>query len=171
MIITYENNTPEISDEAFVAESADLIGSVIVEKESSIWYNTVLRGDIAKIVVGEGSNVQDGTVVHVDWNMPTLIGKRVTIGHNAIIHGCTIGDKAVIGMGAVILSGAVIGEGAVIAAGSVVTEGTVIPPGSLVMGIPGKVKGEVNEKLAERMKHNKQSYIDLGKKYKETQDD
>lgn len=166
MIITYEDFTPQVSDEAFVAESADLIGRVFAEKESSIWYNAVLRADIEKIVIGHGSNVQDGTVIHVDWDMPTIIGARVTIGHNAVIHGCSIEDDVVIGMGAVVLSGARVGAGSVIAAGSVVTEGSIIPPGSLVMGIPAKVKGEVKPELAERMRKNMQFYIDLGKKFK-----
>lgn len=128
-----------IDQDTFIAPSADVIGQVTIGAGSSIWYNCVLRGDIAQIVVGQCSNVQDGSTVHVDTTKPALIGNYVTIGHNAIIHGCTIKDRVLIGMGAIVLNGAVIEEGAIVAAGTVVKENTVVPANAMIAGVPGKV--------------------------------
>lgn len=142
---------PTVAESAWIAPSADVVGDVELGDHASVWYGCVLRGDIAPIRVGAHTNVQDLTTVHVDVGQPCRIGERVGIGHRAIVHGCTIGDRALIGMGAVVLSGCEIGEGSLVAAGAVVTEGMVVPPGSLVVGVPGKVVREVDDALRERM--------------------
>ena len=142
---------PAIAESAWVAPSADVIGDVELAEHASVWYGCVLRGDIAPIRVGAQTNIQDLTTVHVDEGLPCRIGERVGIGHRAIVHGCTIGDGALIGMGAIVLSGCEIGEGSLVAAGAVVTEGKEVPPNSLVVGVPGKVVREVDDALRERM--------------------
>ena len=149
---------PEVDPTAFVAPSADLVGDVWVGPEASVWYGCVLRGDIAPIRIGAWTNIQDLTVVHVDVDQPTLVGERVGIGHRAIIHGCTIEDDCLIGMGSIVLSGAVIGRGSLVAAGAVVTEGTRVPPGSLVVGVPGRVVRPVDERLRSRMERTVNHY-------------
>ena len=131
--------TPEIHQSAFIADGAKVIGDVIMKSDSSIWYNTVVRADINQIVVGKRSNIQDNSVLHLENDQGVIIGDDVTIGHNAIIHGCTINDGALIGMGAIIMNGAIIGKGAVVGAGAIVTEHMHVPDLVLVVGIPGKV--------------------------------
>jgi carbonic anhydrase/acetyltransferase-like protein (isoleucine patch superfamily) len=144
---------------AFVAPGAVVLGDVTLGPRASVWYTAVLRGDMAPIVVGEASNVQDGTVVHVDADYPARIGAYVGIGHRAIIHGCTIEDECLIGMGSVLLNGVVVGRGSVVAAGAVVREGMVIPPGSLVMGVPAKVVRPVDEPLRARIRGTWEHYV------------
>lgn len=139
-----EPKLPEDGD-FWVAPDANVIGRVVLESGVSVWFGATLRGDNEPIRVGEGSNIQENTVIHTDPGFPVSIGRNVTIGHKAMIHGCTIGDGALIGMGATVLNGAVIGEGSLIGAGALVTEGKEIPPGSLVMGMPGKVVREMDE--------------------------
>lgn len=139
MKISFENQLPECHEKSYVAEGAKVIGKVSIDLFSSVWFNTVLRGDINTITIGKYSNIQDNSVVHVGDNHPTVIGDYVTVGHNAVIHGCTIGSHCLIGMSATILNGAVIGEGSIIAAGALVKENALIPPFSLVVGVPGKV--------------------------------
>lgn len=137
----YRGRHPVIDPSAFVDESAQVIGDVVIGAESSVWMQTVIRGDVNYIRIGARSNVQDGTIVHVQHDThPTVIGHDVTIGHGAVVHGCTISDRVLVGMGAIILNGARIGEDCIIAAGTLVTEGTIIPPRSMVMGSPGKVR-------------------------------
>ena len=131
--------TPQIHETAYIAEGAQVIGDVILKADSSIWYNTVCRADINRIVIGERTNIQDNSVIHLENDQGVLVEDDVTVGHNAIIHGCSIGDGALIGMGAIIMNGAVIGKGAVIGAGAVVKEDMVIPDFSLVVGVPGKI--------------------------------
>ena len=130
--------TPQIHSDAFVADGARIIGNVILRANSSIWYNTVCRGDINQIIIGERSNIQDNSVIHLENDQGVIVGNDVTVGHNAIIHGCTIENGALIGMGAIIMNGVTIGKGAVIGAGAVVTEGMSVPDYGLVVGIPGK---------------------------------
>lgn len=139
-VLALPDRTPELDDTAFVADGARIVGAVSLGAGASVWYNAVLRGDSSPIVIGPGSNVQDNVSIHVDAGHPVLVGSRVSIGHNAVVHGCTIGDGSLIGMGAVVLSGAVIGEGCLIAGGAVVLGGTEVPPGSLVAGVPAKVR-------------------------------
>lgn len=158
---------PEIDPTAFVAPSADVVGDVTIGPEASVWYGCVLRGDIAPIRIGARTNVQDLTVIHVDVGRPAVVGERVGIGHRAIIHGCTIEDDSLIGMGAILLSGAVIGRGSVVGAGAVVTEGTEIPAGSLVVGVPGRVVREVDDRLRERLERTVVHYRVLKEGHRE----
>ena len=131
--------TPQIHESAFIADGARVIGDVILKAESSIWYNTVARADINQIVIGERSNIQDNSVIHLENDQCVLVGNDVTVGHNAIIHGCTIGDGALIGMGAIIMNGVSIGKGAVVGAGAVVKENMIVNDYELVVGVPAKV--------------------------------
>ena len=156
----------DIQGNAWVAPGACVVGNVTLGDESSVWYNAVLRGDMAPIVVGCGSNVQDGTVVHADNGFPCKIGNGTSIGHNAIIHGCTIGNNTVIGMGAIIMNGAQVGSDCIIGAGSLVTKNTVIPDGSLVMGSPAKIKRNLTweEKLG--IVENSKEYLAVSEEMK-----
>ncbi|GIT92228.1 gamma carbonic anhydrase family protein [Jannaschia pagri] len=144
MIYALDDVTPEVAEDAWVAPDANVIGRVTLAAASSIWFGCTLRGDGEPIVVGRGSNVQENCVLHTDAGYPLTIGADCTIGHKAMLHGCTIEDGALVGMGATVLNGAVIGAGSLIGAGALVTEGKVIPPGSLVMGAPGKVVRELD---------------------------
>ena len=141
MLRPYRGGMPVVHPTAFVDESAQVIGDVQIGAESSVWMNAVIRGDVNAIRIGERTNVQDGTVVHVMHSThPTAVGDDVTIGHGAIVHGCTIGSRVLIGMGAILLNGSTIGEDTIVAAGSLVTEDAVVPPRSLVMGSPARVR-------------------------------
>ena len=135
------------------------MGDVTLGPRASVWYGTVLRGDMDRIVVGEATNVQDGTVVHVDTGRPALIGARVGVGHRAIMHGCTVEDDCLIGMGSVLLNAVVVGTGSVVAAGAVLREGMVVPPGSLVIGVPARVVRPVDEVLRARIRETWQHYV------------
>jgi len=157
---------PTIHGSAFIAPNATVLGNVEIGAESSIWYTTVLRGDVDRIVVGSQTNIQDGTIVHVDEGFPALIGSRVGIGHRAIVHGCTIEDECLVGMGSVLLNGVYVGTGSVIAAGAVVPEGVRIPPGSLVMGVPGRIVRQVDPELAARIRGTWEHYVERGKEHK-----
>ncbi len=139
-LYAYKNIRPDIHESAFIAPTAQIIGNVQIGRNSSIWFQTVIRGDLDKISIGERTNIQDLCTCHADENIPLKIGDGVTIGHNSVVHGCTIEDDCLIGMGAIVMNQAVIGKGSVVAAGAVVLEKTIIPPYSLVTGSPGKVK-------------------------------
>jgi carbonic anhydrase/acetyltransferase-like protein (isoleucine patch superfamily) len=144
-VLSAAGRTPTLDPTAFVAAGARVVGSVTLREGASVWYNAVLRADGDTITVGAGSNLQDNVSVHVDPGHPVVIGQNVSVGHNAVVHGCTIGDGSLIGMGAVVLTGAVIGDGCLVAGGAVVLEGAVIPPGSLVAGVPAKVRRELTD--------------------------
>lgn len=146
MIYALDGLLPEFADDGdyWVAPSANLIGRVRIESGASVWFGAVLRGDNELILLGEGSNIQDNSVLHTDMGYPLTIGKNCTIGHRAMLHGCTIGNNSLIGMGATVLNGAVIGENCLIGANALITEGKVIPDGSLVLGAPGKVVRELD---------------------------
>ena len=159
-VIALPDRSPAIADDAFVADGARVVGAVTLGARASVWYNAVLRGDSAAITVGGGSNVQDNVSVHVDSGHPVIIGERVSIGHNAVVHGCTIGDGSLVGMGAVVLSGAVIGEGCLIAGGAVVLGGTEVPDGSLVAGVPAKVRRALTDEEREGLIRNAEIYLD-----------
>ena len=150
----------------FIAESADVYGEVHLAENSSVWYQTVLRADNQAITVGKGSNIQDGTIIHVDLQEPVFIGEYVTIGHQAMIHGCEIKDGALIGMSSVLLNRCVIGENSLIGAGSLVTEGMVIPPGVLAFGRPAKVIRPLTEEEIVHNRTNAEHYIKLAKEHK-----
>jgi carbonic anhydrase/acetyltransferase-like protein (isoleucine patch superfamily) len=137
----YRGKLPVVHPNAFIDETAQVIGDVVIGAESSVWMQVVIRGDVNYIRIGDRTNVQDGTVVHVQHDThPTVVGNDVTIGHGAVVHGCTIHDRLLVGMGAIILNGVEIGEDSIVAAGTLVTERTVIPPRSMVMGSPGRVR-------------------------------
>lgn len=163
IIKSCNGKTPEIHEEAYLAENAAIIGDVVLEKGVNVWYGAVIRGDANFIRVGENSNVQDCCCLH--GAKGTTIGKGVTIGHGAIVHGCTVEDNCLIGMGATILDGAVIGEGSIIGAGALVGEGKVIPPRSLVVGVPGKVVREVSDEQFEGILQNAKTYVEEGRLY------
>lgn len=149
MLVNFEEKVPYISPKAYMAANATAVGEVTVEEGASLWYGAVLRADQASISIGQGSNIQDNAVVHVSHNIPVFIGQNVTVGHGAIVHGATVEDECLIGMGAILLNGCVIGKGSLVAAGALVTQGKIIPPGCLVMGSPAKVVRELTaEELA-----------------------
>lgn len=154
----------EIDPSAFISPAAYVHGTVVVRADSSVWPMAVLRGDKGVIAIGARTNIQDGSVLHADPDAFLTIGDGVTIGHGAIVHGCTVGDDVLIGMGAVILNHAQIGSGSLIAARALVTEGMIVPPNSVVMGIPGKIKPLRDDQLA-RIRRNAQSYVDLKQLY------
>lgn len=157
-VLALDTAIPELDASSFVAAGARIIGAVTLEQGASVWYNAVLRGDSDRIVLGRGSNIQDNVSVHVDAGHPVIIGAGVSVGHNAVVHGCTIGDGSLIGMGSVILSGAVIGEGCLVAGGAVVLEGAVIPAGSLVAGVPAKVRRELTDEERHAIVRNAEIY-------------
>jgi carbonic anhydrase/acetyltransferase-like protein (isoleucine patch superfamily) len=145
MILSYQGRTPRVASSAFIAESADLIGEVEIAENASVWYQSVLRGDIEPIRIGENSNVQDGSIVHTLAGSPVIVGRWVTVGHRAILHGCVVEDHCLVGMGAVLLNNVKVGEGSIIAAGALVPENTVIPPRSLYMGVPAQFRRQLGD--------------------------
>ncbi|MFH1379639.1 MAG: gamma carbonic anhydrase family protein [bacterium] len=164
MIHIFRNAKPRIHPSVFIAEGAQIIGKVSIGENSSVWFNTVIRGDIQQISIGKGSNIQDNSVLHVGEHVPCIVGNNVTVGHSVNLHGCRVEDNALVGIGAVVLTGAVIGKGAVVAAGSVVPEGMHVPAGRLVMGIPAKIKKIKNQK-AKPIKTWSEEYIKLRAQY------
>jgi carbonic anhydrase/acetyltransferase-like protein (isoleucine patch superfamily) len=158
---------PEIHPSAFVAHSADLIGAVSIGEEASVWYGSVLRADIEKIVIGPRSNIQDGSVVHLECEQGTYVGQYVTVGHKAILHACTIDDEVLVGMGAIVMDGARIGARSIIGAGALVTMGTEVPPGSLVLGSPAKIIKNLTEDEQKSLKKWADNYVDLSRRYRE----
>ena len=149
----------------FIAKSADVVGKVKLGNFISVWFQVVLRGDVDSITIGDRTNIQDGSVVHVAAGYPTIIGDGVSIGHKAIIHGCEIGDNVLVGMGAIILNGAKIGENSIVGAGSLVTQGKVFPPNSLIMGSPAKVVRELKPEEIQSIRDNAEEYLETMKGY------
>jgi carbonic anhydrase/acetyltransferase-like protein (isoleucine patch superfamily) len=166
MIYDFEGHTPKLHPDSWVASNTVLIGKVELKKDSNIWFNVTLRGDVEPITVGEGSNVQDGSVLHSDPGCPVIIGKNVTIGHLVMLHGCIIEDDCLIGIGSTILNKAKIGKNSIIGANALVTENKVIPERSLVLGSPGKIVRQVTEEEIEHIKENARDYVENFKKYK-----
>jgi len=158
MLIALGDKTPQIDDSAFVAPTATLVGSVNVGEGASVWYGAVLRADNEPITIGPRSNVQDNCAFHVDKGMPVSLGEGVSVGHGAIIHGATVEDHVLVGMGAIILNGAVVGAESLIAAGALVSQGAVIPPRSLVAGVPGKVRRELTDEEVATLHRNAAIY-------------
>jgi carbonic anhydrase/acetyltransferase-like protein (isoleucine patch superfamily) len=165
LIVPFEGKTPDIDPAAFIAETATLIGDVTIGPGASVWYGAVLRGDMDRIVLGAGSNLQDNVVVHTDHGIPVLIGENVGVGHQAIVHGTTIGEGSLIGLGAKLLNRSVIGAGAFVAAGALVLEGQVVKDGHLAAGVPAKDRGELHAELAERARSNAFEYQRLARRY------
>lgn len=159
MIYKYKNFTTKIKKSAWVAPSADVIGRVFLGKDSSVWFGTVIRADVEKVKIGKRTNIQDLSIIHVDHNNPTIIGDDVTIGHQVMLHGCTIGNGSLIGMSATILDGAVIGEGSIVGAKSLVTANKKFPPRSLIMGSPAKVIRELCDEEVEGLIHHAKRYV------------
>jgi carbonic anhydrase/acetyltransferase-like protein (isoleucine patch superfamily) len=167
-IYSIDGHAPSLAGDAFVVDNATVIGRVTLEAGVSVWFNAVLRGDGDRIVVGAGSNVQDGAVLHVDPGFPLTIGERVSVGHQAMLHGCTIGAGSLIAIRAVVLNGAVIGEQSLVGAGAIVTEGKTLPPRSLLLGAPAKVVRELTDKDLQMLKHAADSYVRRATLYRES---
>ncbi|CAN5304106.1 gamma carbonic anhydrase family protein [soil metagenome] len=165
--LPFDGHSPSIDATAWVAPTATLIGQVTLAASSSVFFGAVLRADSDVITLGAGSNLQDNVVVHCDEGIPTHIGAGVSVGHSAVLHGCTVEDDCLIGMSATVLNGAVIGRGSLVATGAVVLEGTVIPPGSLVAGVPAKVRRELSEEEIAGVRANAAHYVDLSRQYAE----
>ena len=157
---------PQVAETAWIADSAQVIGRVVMGPDSSVWFGSVLRGDNDPITIGEGSNVQDGSVLHTDKGKPLDIGKHVTIGHNVILHGCTIGDESLIGMGAIVLNGAKIGKHCLVGAGALVTENKEFPDGSLIVGNPAKVVRQLTDEQIAGLKRSAQGYMANAKRFR-----
>jgi len=166
MIYDLEKNVPEVHSDAWVASNATIIGKVKLEKNSSIWFNAVLRGDIEPIVIGENSNIQDGSVLHTDPGYPLTVGKGVTVGHMVMLHGCKILDDTLIGIGSIILNNAKIGKNCIVGANTLITENKTIPDNSLVVGSPGRVLRKVTSEEIKAILENGKHYVDISKKYK-----
>ena len=167
MKYTLNGYVPEIDDSCFIAPSADLIGKVVLKKNANVWFNCVLRADNEPITVGENSNIQDGSILHVDLDFPLTIGDNVTIAHKVMLHGCTIGDGSLIGMNAVVLNGAIIGKNCLIGANALVTEGMNIPDGSMVLGSPAKVIKKLDKETQEKFMMGAEHYVQNSEWYKE----
>lgn len=167
-IYEFKGMIPEIDPTVYLAPSAQVIGAVRIAKNASVWFNCVLRGDVDAISIGEETNIQDLTMCHVDSGAPLKIGSRVTIGHQCVVHGCTIENNCLIGMGAVIMSGSVIGQGSIVAAGALILENTVIPPLSLVTGIPAKIKRRFKDlqEMAVILNDTVDSYLEKALEYR-----
>ncbi|MFI9151282.1 gamma carbonic anhydrase family protein [Streptomyces sp. NPDC053367] len=158
---------PKVDEGAFVAPTASVIGDVSLAAGASVWYGAVLRGDVERISVGAASNVQDNCTLHADPGFPVSVGERVSIGHNAVVHGATVEDDCLIGMGATVLNGAVIGAGSLVAAQALVPQGTVVPPGSLVAGVPAKVRRALSEEERQGLTLNGVMYAELAQAHRD----
>lgn len=166
MLYQFQNNKPKKGEKVYVAPGAQIIGDVNLNDRSSVWYNAVIRGDIDQIIIGEESNIQENCALHVDEGIPLTVGKRVTVGHGAVLHGCKIKNDCIIGMGATILNGAEIGEGSIIGAGALIPENKKIPSGSMVLGMPGKVVKELDENALQKIKESARHYHQLALEHK-----
>ncbi|RMF06988.1 gamma carbonic anhydrase family protein [Candidatus Woesearchaeota archaeon] len=167
MIKGFGSTEPDAEKALFIAPNATLVGDVSLGEGSSVWYNAVLRADENKIIVGRNSNIQDNSTIHVTREKPCTVGDNVSVGHNAVLHACTVEDECIIGMNATVLTGAVIGRGSIVAAGSVVREGTIVPEMSLVAGVPAQVKKSLGKKELAMIRENSQEYVRLAKQHSE----
>jgi carbonic anhydrase/acetyltransferase-like protein (isoleucine patch superfamily) len=167
LILSVAGRSPELHPDSWAAPNATLIGHVVLAAEASVWYGAILRAEAEPIEIGAGTNIQDNVTIHVDPGFPARVGSGVSVGHNAVLHGCTIGDDCLIGMGSVVLNGATIGAGSLIAAGAVVPQGAVIPPGSMVAGVPGKVRRELAENEIDGLRTNALLYQQLVKVHRD----
>jgi len=165
-IYQLDDHTPDIHESTWIADSAQVMGAVSLHANTSVWFNAVIRGDTETITIGEGSNIQDLAVIHADNGLPVVVGKHVTVGHQVMLHGCTIGDESLIGIAAVVLNGARIGRNCVVGAGSVVTEGKEFPDGSLIMGTPAKVVRELTPEQIEGLRMSAKHYMNNSLRFK-----
>ncbi len=170
MLYKFKKWSPKVAENTFIAPGSRVIGDVEMAEHSSIWYNTVVRADLAMVKLGRYSNIQENSTVHVEHNQEVIIGDYVTIGHNAVIHACKIGNKSLIGMNATILSGAKIGEGSIVGAGAVVPENSVIPPNSLVLGVPAKVVRSITKEKVIELKQHAVHYAELAAEQREIEE-
>lgn len=166
MIYQYEDRVPSLPEEYYVADNATVIGDVVLKNQSSIWFGAVLRGDIEPVIVGERSNIQDNSVAHTGTGAPTIIGDDVTVGHKVTLHGCTVGNNCLIGMGSILLDNCQIGENCIIGAGSIIGQGKKIPPGSLAVGSPARVIRTLSEDDFSNIRHYAERYIDKMRRYR-----
>jgi carbonic anhydrase/acetyltransferase-like protein (isoleucine patch superfamily) len=167
LVLPYADHVPQIDPDAWLAPTATVIGEAVIEPGASVFYGAVVRADMAAVRLGAGSNLQDNVVVHTDYDYPTDIGSGVSVGHAAVVHGCTIEDNCLIGMSATVLNGAVVGEGSLVAAGTVVLEGSKIPPRSLVAGVPGKVRRPLTDDEYDKIIQNARTYLELSGQHKQ----
>ena len=165
-IYQLDEHTPHVHETAWVADSAQVMGAVTLAADASVWFGATVRGDTEHITIGEGSNIQDGSVLHADHGLPLTVGKHVTVGHMVMLHGCTIGDESLIGIGAVVLNGAKIGKNCLVGAGSLVTEGKEFPDGSMIMGTPAKVVRQLSPEQIQGLRESAKRYIENAQRYK-----
>lgn len=165
-IYQLDSHTPCVADSAWVADNAQVMGDVKIAADASVWFGVTVRGDTETIEIGEGSNIQDGSVLHADHGQPLKVGNNVTVGHMVMLHGCTIGDESLIGIGAVVLNGAKIGKNCLVGAGSLVTEGKTFPDGSMIMGSPAKVVRELSAEHIEGLRQSARHYQDNARRFK-----
>jgi carbonic anhydrase/acetyltransferase-like protein (isoleucine patch superfamily) len=165
-IYELDGKVPRVADTAWVADNAVVVGDVVLGEDVSVWFGVTIRGDTDLITVGEGSNIQDGSVLHADENVPLTIGRHVTVGHQVMLHGCTIGDESLIGIGAIVLNGARIGRHCLVGAGALVTEGKTFPDGSMILGSPAKVVRQLSAEEIERLRWSARHYIDNGRRFR-----
>ena len=164
-VYALDDLTPELAESAWVAEDAQVMGNVRMAADASVWFGSVVRGDTETISIGEGSNIQDGSVLHADHGKPLTVGKHVTVGHQVMLHGCTIGDESLIGIGAVVLNGAVIGKNCLVGARALVTEGKTFPDGSMILGSPAKVVRQLSPEEIEGLRRSAKHYVDNAKRF------
>lgn len=157
---------PEVAESAWIADSAQVMGRVSLGPDASVWFGTVVRGDTESITIGEGSNIQDASVLHADMGKPLVVGRHVTVGHQVMLHGCTIGDESLIGIGAVVLNGARIGKNCLVGAGSLVTEGKEFPDGSMIIGSPARAIRQLSPEQIEGLRQSAKHYIDNARRFK-----
>lgn len=165
-IYELEHVSPTLAESAWVADSAQVMGRVDLAADTSVWFGVVIRGDTESISIGEGSNIQDGSVLHADIGQPLRVGKHVTVGHKVMLHGCTIGDESLIGIGAIVLNGAKIGKNCLVGAGSLVTEGKEFPDGSMIMGTPAKVVRSLSPEQIQVLRLSAHHYVENAKRFK-----
>ncbi len=168
MILSYKDKHPQIAEDAFIAPTATIIGDVTIEAGASIWYGTVVRGDLAPITIGADSNIQDNCTIHVDVDKPAVIGRQVTVGHNAVVHGCTLEEQTLVGMNAVVLSGAVVKTGSIIAAGALIKEGQTVGPFQLLAGMPAIPKKTFDREILEILKLPVHEYLELAAEHRKS---
>lgn len=161
-----EGVAPQIAESAWIADCAQVMGDVQLGADASVWFGTVVRGDTAHITIGEGTNVQDASVLHADEGMPLTIGRHVTVGHQVMLHGCTIGDESLIGIGAIVLNGAKIGKNCLVGAGALVTEGKEFPDGSMIIGSPARVVRQLTPEQIEGLRRSAQHYIHNARRFR-----
>ena len=167
-IYEFDGVAPQIAGSAWVADSAQVMGNVVLGEDTSVWFGTVIRGDTDCITIGAGSNIQDASVLHADFGQPLVVGARVTVGHQVMLHGCTIGDESLIGIGAIVLNGAKIGRNCLVGAGALVTEGKEFPDGSLIVGSPAKAVRVLTPEQIEGLRQSAQHYIDNARRFRAT---